>query len=78
MSLITVSFALGQLYGQFISYFTLQSLSEGNWRLLIIFTGFPGLIAWLMGVFFLDESARFDLLDGKYDEAFTIMNKMNK
>ena len=61
-----------------MSYFTLESLSHGNWRLLIIFTGFPGVVAWLMGVFFLDESARFDLLDGKYDNSFVIISKMNK
>ncbi|EGR32712.1 major facilitator superfamily protein, putative [Ichthyophthirius multifiliis] len=78
MSLVTVSFAIGQLYGQFVSYFTLENLSHGNWRLLIIFTGLPGLVAWLLGVFFLDESGRYALMDGKYEQAFTIINKINR
>ncbi len=53
-----------------MSYFTLENLSHGNWRLLVIFTGFPGVVAWLLAVFFLDESGRYALMDGKYDLAF--------
>ncbi|KAL4513139.1 hypothetical protein ABPG72_017824 [Tetrahymena utriculariae] len=78
MSLITVSFSLGQLYGQFIGYFTLEGLDKGNWRALIVWTGLPGLLAWIIGYLYLDESARFDIIDGRFEEAFKIINKMNR
>lgn len=54
MSLITVSVSIGQLFGLTVGYFTLDNLSSGNWRLLIIITSLPGLLAWAVGYFFLD------------------------
>ena len=64
MSLITVSFSIGKLYGYGVGYFTLNGLNSGNWRAMILWTGLPGAIAWVVAIIFLEESARFDIIDG--------------
>lgn len=59
MSLIVISMSLGQLLSFIIGYFTLESFEKGNWRILIILSGIPGVIGTLVSLVFLDESARF-------------------
>lgn len=46
--------------------------------MLIIWTGLPGFLAWFVAICFMDESVRFDIIDGRFDDGFKIMNKMNK
>jgi len=31
---------------------------------MILWTGLPGAIAWVVAIIFLEESARFDIIDG--------------
>ena len=64
MGLITLTFALGQLYGLFIAAFTLDTLDKGNWRALTFWCTLPGLFAWVISMFKLEESPRFALLSG--------------
>jgi len=45
---------------------------------MILWTGLPGAIAWVVAIIFLEESARFDIIDGRYTEGFKILGKMNK
>ena len=78
MSLLTISINLGLLYGVLIAYYTLTSLTSGNWRLMIILSAIPGFAAWVVGLMFIDESARFAIVTGHYELAFEILNKMNK
>jgi len=45
---------------------------------MIIWTGLPGAVAWIIAILYLEESARFDIIDGRYAEGFKIIAKMNK
>jgi MFS family permease len=61
MGILTISVSLGQLFGLIVGFFTLDDLSHGNWRALILITAIPGVIAWIVAVFYLDESPLFNL-----------------
>lgn len=45
---------------------------------MVVLTGLPGAIAWIVAIFFLKESPRFDIIDGRYAEGFKVLAKMNK
>jgi MFS transporter, putative metabolite:H+ symporter len=72
-----MSMSIGQLYGILIGYLVLQDLSTGNWRALIAYSTIPGCLAALACFFILDESARFELLNGNEESSFKILDKMN-
>ena len=59
--------SIGQVFGLVVGYFTLEDLQDGDWRLLIIITGIPGLIAVVIGVLFVDDSARFLICSGEFN-----------
>ncbi|EGR32447.1 major facilitator superfamily protein, putative, partial [Ichthyophthirius multifiliis] len=77
MCLVQFSVSIGQVLGLTIGYFTLKDLKDGNWRLLIIISGFPGLIAVAVALFFVDDSARFLMCSGQFENSFKILEKMN-
>jgi len=62
MALVTLTFAIGQLFGLFIASFTLSSLTEGNWRALTFWCTVPSAIAFILCLFKMKESPRFELL----------------
>lgn len=35
------------------------------------------MVAWIVAILYLDESARFDIIDGRYEDGFKIICKMN-
>lgn len=76
MGLITLTFAIGQLFGLFIAALTLESLDRGNWRALTFWCTLPGILAWVLSLFKLHESPRFALLSGQKDLAFEIIEQM--
>ena len=78
MTSITFCLVLGQLYAAFIGYFLLDNLDRGNWRVLLIFCSIPGILAGLLAYLFLDESPRYLMMVGKYDEAFEICEKISR
>lgn len=78
MGLITLTFAIGQLFGLFVAEFTLVSLDEGNWRMLTFWCCVPGFLAWFISLFQLRESPRFALLSGQRDLAYEIIEHMIK
>jgi len=45
--------------------------------MMTVWTVLPGFIAWICGIFLLDESARFALCTKDFDLAFSVLNKMN-
>ncbi|KRX08085.1 Major facilitator superfamily domain, general substrate transporter [Pseudocohnilembus persalinus] len=78
MSIIQVSIAIGQMFGLLIGYLTLDgNLQFGHWRILIIICSVPGIMAWLGGYFFLDESPLFCLANKQYDKCFEILERIN-
>ena len=72
-----MSMSIGQLYGILVGYLVMQDLSTGNWRALIAFSTIPGCFAALACFFILDESARFELLNGNEESSLKILGKMN-
>lgn len=59
-----------------LSFFTLDNLKTGNWRLLLVLSTIPSLMIMIGAGLWLDESPRFLLLNKNYDEAFNVINKM--
>ena len=79
MALIQLSISFGQVYGILMAkLFISEDLKTGNWRILTIFCTFPGTIAFILSIFFLKESPRHELILGKYESAFDIIDYMNK
>ena len=78
MSLVTISVSIGQLFALVVGYFVLDNFTEGNWRLMTLITGIPGLIGWLLAFIYLDDSARYLMVSGEYEKSFEIIEKMNK
>jgi predicted MFS family arabinose efflux permease len=76
LGLITVTFNIGQLFGLLVGSFTIPTLESGNWRLLIVICGLPGLLAWCLSYWMLDDTVRFTLLDQQFDLSFQIIDKM--
>ena len=50
---------------------------KGNWRALVFWCTIPGMIAWILCLLKMKESARFELLARRIDKAFEIMDHMN-
>ncbi|CAD8099055.1 unnamed protein product [Paramecium sonneborni] len=78
MSLITLTFSLGQLFGLWVASFFLINFDDGNWRAMTFYCSIPGMLAWILCVLKLQESARFQLLTGKKEESFEIIQQMSK
>lgn len=57
--------------------FTLDTLDSGNWKALTFWCTLPGLAAWVVSLFKLEESPRFALLSGQKELAFKIIENMN-
>jgi len=78
MTLIGLFYVFGELLCCLIAYLTTDNLNftTGNWRGLLIFSSFLALISFVLLLFWLDESPRFDIIKGNYKKAFKIIDKM--
>ena len=75
---MTMGYAMlfvGQLFVCFVGLFTLETLDQGNWRLLTLWSTLPGVLSFILSFFYLDESVRYLLLHRKLDEAIRILEK---
>lgn len=70
-------FTLGELLTCGVSFFTLNGISSGNWRLLLICVAQPALLCWIGTIFWLYESPRY-LISNKHDikQAVDVLNKI--
>jgi MFS family permease len=68
---------VGELFACLVAYLTLDNLTDGNWKALTLYTATPAVLALILGFLFLDESARYELVNKNYDKAFEIVNKIN-
>ena len=73
MSIIQLTFSLGQLFGLLMAAFTLTNLHYGNWKLMTLFCTIPNLVGWVISMVFMTESARYELLTGNFEGAFLII-----
>ena len=77
MVLIQVGMGLGNIYGIAMGRLWLsKDLKSGNWRILIVFCTFPGILAFILSFIYLKESPRYDLIREKYLQAFETINEI--
>lgn len=76
LSIFQIFYPLGETLAVFLAFLTLTNLKSGNWRILLGFSSMPALISFLFCWFYVDESARFELQNGVYDNAFNTINKI--
>ena len=72
-------FTIGELLTCFCAFFTLNGISSGNWRLLLVYVAQPALLCFLGVVFFLHESPRY-LFAVKHDygQGTQILKEINQ
>ena len=78
MALIQLSLSFGMIFGICMGLAILSDLTHGNWRLLIAVCSIPGIFAFVLSIFFLEESPRYEIVLGNYNSAFRIIDKINK
>ena len=77
MALIQLSLSFGMIFGICMGLAILSDLTHGNWRLLIAVCTLPGIFAFICSIIFLEESPRYEIVLGKYESAFRIIDKIN-
>jgi len=78
IAFLGITYTLGCIFACMCAIFTLDSLTSGNWNLLLSLAAIPALLTWLISTFFLDESPRHELVIKNYDSAISILEKMYK
>ena len=78
MTLIGLFYVFGELACCAIAYYTTDNLNveTGNWRGLLLYSSFLALFCFVLLLFWLDESPRYDLVMGNYDKAYATIEKM--
>lgn len=71
-------FSLGEIITCLIAYIFLDTFDSGNWRALVMWSAGPGVLTFLLAIFYLEESPRYLLAFQKYDEAFKLINRIIK
>lgn len=56
------------------AYFCLDSLEEGNWRMMLVLSSLPSLVVFLGSWLYLKESPRFLVAKGKVAEGADVLN----
>ena len=70
-------FTIGELFTCFSAFYTLDGISSGNWRLLLVYVAQPALLCFLGVVFFLHESPRYLFaVKHEYEEGTEILQKI--
>ena len=69
---------VGKLVALILAYHCFESLSVGDWRKLMLYNGLIAMLGPIFISLFLIESPRFLLAMGKFDKAFTNLNKMGR
>lgn len=76
LNIFQIFYPLGETLAVILAFLTLTNLKSGNWRILLGFSSIPALISFLFCWLYVDESARFELQTGVYDNAFNTINKI--
>lgn len=61
--LIGIFYTLGELLACLIAFFTMESLTVGNWRALLALSSAPAFLVFVFSYFFIDETVRFLLVN---------------
>jgi MFS family permease len=77
MVLLGINRVIGQILCVFVHTFTFTNLEYGNWHALMICSvSVPAFFGWVGALFFLDESARHEMILGNYANGINILKKM--
>ena len=71
-------FTLGKIYACFVAWFTLNDLTSGNWRAMLVFCTLPTIVVWFGTWKFLDESPRYLVVVGRIEEGVNVLNKIGE
>jgi len=78
MVLLGIFYTIGEVISCLIAIFTLENLDSGNWHALLAWSTLPAFFAWIASTFYLDESARHEMMIGNFSNGIRILNKMYK
>lgn len=78
LNIFQLVYPVGQIVAVWIAYFTLDTLTSGNWRGMLGFSSLPAFMSFVCCLFFVDESARFELQNGFMENPVKILKKMSK
>ena len=76
LNIFQLFYPIGEILAVILAMISLNNLQSGNWRILLGFSSVPALISLIFCYYFVDESARFELQNGKYEEGFRTINKI--
>ena len=68
---------VGELFACFLAWLTLGDLTTGDWEALTLYSSIPAILSCILGLLYLDESVRYELVNRNYDNVFEIINKIN-
>jgi putative MFS transporter len=74
--LLNFFISIGKIYGVFLAYFFLKSFTEGDWKSMMIMSSLPNIIVLYGVVNHIQESPRYLIAKGRFEEAFRIINLM--
>ena len=77
-SLVVLNFfvSVGKILGCFLAWLCLQSFTQGNWRIMMVYSSLPSFLVLFGTIFVMKESPRFLISQGKYDRGFMVLNQM--
>jgi MFS family permease len=70
--------SIGKMWGCLIAYICMDSLKEGNWRLMMLLSAIPNILVYFGMAFWVLESPRFLIASGKIDEGICVLNQIIK
>lgn len=73
---INLFMTFGKLFGLMLAFFCLETFYDGDWRLLIALTAIPPAIVSVCGLFFVYESPRFCLFNGRDSDCYKNLSKI--
>jgi MFS family permease len=75
-SLVVLNFfvSVGKLFGCVLAWICLESFTEGNWRIMMVYSAIPSVIVLLGSIILMKESPRFLIANGEYSKGFKIIN----
>jgi MFS family permease len=71
-------FSVGQFIGALIGYLTLNSLSNGNWRRMLLICSVPPIFVWYGTIKYLKESPMFVILKSEINVGVEILNEIGR
>jgi MFS family permease len=76
LGLLNLGVSIGQVYALFVAWITLDDLSSGNWRLMLVVSSIPSLLLWFCTWQFTYESPRYHIVMGEIEASCEILNKI--